>query len=500
MSTVTKESFVKFVYPFLFDVADFQPLVRSVNEASWVKEGKPCLIWKRSSFSKEDLLPHVSTFLNAAGCENPSSAMPGEATAYMWTMQRASLDSIYWVLGAQADWLIELAKDKKIQFDWCSVELSLFMLGTGFLTVEVRPGSNDLNTWMDFIHHFRFTGGNRAPVFERHRNVPADKLHLLPPSQDGVDPNASLKGVIGSIIRKILISASLTQDSGRPWWRDVFVPDQMIPFLCLGIDDPPLGDHEKSLMLYRIRNLFHSGQPLNPCEEDLSPAQGSLLQYARDQWFFFTLDGGGYLAINPPEHKFFREDVPDHVRKQYYLLFLISANQRFTLVSLQKEVASQWLCDSESHRAATFDQIYEHLLEFEARIYFAQVMQRDHHHRCYRKCQDVFQIVQMHQELSGEVARMYERISLERAERMQRKIDLLTFMIGLPALGFAFISAPWESWNVSWLWRLLILVGLIAVGGVLVLLVRTAGGSRHRYRRDVSVSIRQQGQKAQMGI
>jgi hypothetical protein len=178
--------------------------------------------------------------------------------------------------------------------------------------------------------------------------------------------------------------------------------------------------------------------------------------------------------MNPPNDDFFMNTMPDHVRKQYFLLFLISANQRFSLLSLQQEIADNWLAKKNDDRDLTFEHIYEHLLEFEARVYFAQVMQKNHHHRCYLKCQEVFQITKLHEELSEEIQRMYERINLERSEKIQRRIDFLTFMIGLPALILSFIATPWESMKISWALRIIIFILLISFGWLIVLCLRTS--------------------------
>ncbi len=476
IGSVRKESFVRFVYPFLFDSDAFSSLTQSISEASWRNDTECRPIWKSSCFAEDDLLPHVARYLNEGGGDVSCVKDAGHSTAHLWSMQRDALDSVNWGLGAKAEWRIELSKNRTIRFRWVSIELTIFRLGTGFFTIEACPCSHDLASWIDFIYYFRFFGGNRATSLHARRRLgPNIWEDFYPPVIDKIEDTDKVCLHSICVLDYVLRSAVSGKYVTQRWWQDVFIPGQAIPYVCLLVEDAPTEPKHKAELLYLIRTIFHSNQMLHPSDDDIRLDHASVLSYAMDQWFFFSLDGGGYLAMNPPKEEFFVKTMPDHVRKQYFLLFLISANQRFSLMSLQQQVAEKWLTQNVAHRELTFERIYEHILEFEARVYFAQVMQREHHHRCYRKCQEVFQISQLHEELSGEVKRMYERINLERSERMQRRIDLLTFMIGLPALMFGFMSVPWENLDVSWTWRIAAFVGLMAFGGILVLCVRTSG-------------------------
>jgi cation transport ATPase len=55
-----------------------------------------------------------------------------------------------------------------------------------------------------------------------------------------------------------------------------------------------------------------------------------------------------------------------------------------------------------------------------ARGHFAQVMQREHHHRCYRKWQETFQVEQLYQEVSEEVREMHDYLLMQRTEDLKK--------------------------------------------------------------------------------
>ncbi|MGA2587190.1 MAG: hypothetical protein ABSF88_09220 [Candidatus Aminicenantales bacterium] len=488
MGSATKASFVRFVYPFVFDPTRFENLVELTNRAYWGDENNPHYIWGHLNFPEEDLLPHVARFLNGG---NRKDSDCQEATAHLWMIQDPALKSINWGMGAQAEWEVHLSKDEIIKIEWTSVELVLFRLGTGFLTIEVRPHSDDPDIWLDFIHRFRFIVGKRAPYLTARNKIGKDEWSFFVPCTIScLAEYSDGKIYLDQVIKTLLSSVQNDGNIDKNWWHDVFIPDQLIPFVCLMIEGASEDLGEQAKYLFKARSLYHSNQANNPCDEDLKIDHSSLLAYASRQWFFFTLDGAGFVSFNAPKNEFNNTTLPDHIRKQYFLLFLISTNQRFTLANIQEQVAKRWLNTAKGEKACVFERVYEELLEFDARIYFAQVMQREHHHRCYRKCQEIFQIPQLHNELSDEVQRMYERVSFDRAEQMQRKIDLLTFMIGVPALIFSFLSVPWLELQIPFPVRIFMLFALISLGGLAVYLLRGSWRHQRRFRRDLDISLR----------
>jgi hypothetical protein len=278
--------------------------------------------------------------------------------------------------------------------------------------VHARPTSNAVADWLDFLHHFRFVRGQRSVCVWGERRLGLDPVSKLP--QCGPffpDPAGGLGsypdgfGTFGEFIGSLLGSVCLAEDHA-PWWQEAFVPGQLLPFAALyadGMDDASVCE-----LTYRFRQFFNSDQEIHPAGVDLESDHPLLLPYAAGQWFAFTLDGGGFLACDAPQgNSFFRQTLPEHIRTSYFLLFLLALHQRFALIRLSKEVAEHWFVGSDhtspEERERIFTRIRNRLLSFTVRGHFVQVMQREHHHCCYRKWLEVFQIDELYQEVRDEI-------------------------------------------------------------------------------------------------
>src|SRR5207237_1370583 len=142
-------------------------------------------------------------------------------------------------------------------------------------------------------------------------------------------------------------------------------------------------------LLYRLRNTFPGTRTVAPGEADLQVSEPKILPYARSQSLFFSMDGIGFVGVNPPDTVFFRETLPEHLREQYFFVFLMCALQRFTVLRISELVADA-AADADrtsAEMANVFERARRLLHEFAGSLYFAQVMHSEHHHRAYRACQ-----------------------------------------------------------------------------------------------------------------
>jgi len=121
-------------------------------------------------------------------------------------------------------------------------------------------------------------------------------------------------------------TAAPTADT-TSWWQEVFVPGQLLPFVALFADG--IEPEKINPLLYKTRNFFHASQDIHPTSQDLDVAHERLMDYAENQWFVFSLDGGAFVACNAPPSEFFRRNMPDHLGKQYFLLFLLTLYNTF---------------------------------------------------------------------------------------------------------------------------------------------------------------------------
>jgi hypothetical protein len=373
------------------------------------------------------------------------------------------------------------------------VQLILFHDGVGMLSVAANPITDDPASWQDFLHYFRFVDGQRTTSLRAERRVGIDPITKQPqwrpffPEVAGrVTSYAEGVGHLGEIMDALLATAS--QGADDKWWRDVFVPGQLLPYACLYMDGVVEGEAENTL--YRVRNFFHSEQEIHPAEHDLRTTQPAFLEYAANQWFVFSLEGGAFVAFDAPRTDFFRHAMPDHLEKQYLLLFLLALEQRFALMILSDEVARRWrVVNGPTTGRETqleemieeFTAILDKLMSFTAKSYFTQVMQQEHHHRCYQRWQDIFQLSRLYVDVKDEVRDMHNYLDMyqrqrleelsraqqEQSEKIERRLNRTTFLIGMPALAFFFLAAVGpQGWWVS------IGAGLLALllGVVLVFL------------------------------
>lgn len=496
--SVLPNSFCHFVYPFLFDEDRFADYAGVIDQAQWGE----IRTWAKEEFPREELLSHVARYLNPGHGTAP--------TARLWHITPQALREPEGLFH-RGQWVLQLPADRPaIDFRLDDVQLALFNTGVGFLTVVARPLRPDLECWNDFIHYFRFIDGQRRVRLDiRRRTGPNESIDIFP-QLAGVGFDADVERTFARIVERLLSFIGEADAKGGKGWREVFIAGQTMPYVGLlleGLEDEAIAEE-----IYRLQNFFHARQEIYPGPNDLRLDRASLLPYANRQWFFFSLDGGGFIAANPPSTDFFRETLPDHLRRHYFLLFLIVAHQRYALMRISEDVADQWKLETpnvEAISATSFERIRNQLLSFTARGYFSQVMQREHHHRCYQKWQEIFQVKRLYREVSDEVSEMHgylllklaaeeKRISEERnrlaaeeirlaekewrdrearereaAQRFEKLVAYLGALIAVPSLVFSFfgINMKWATSSEGLSGNQSLLVIGVAAGAAVLTLV-----------------------------
>jgi hypothetical protein len=302
-------------------------------------------------------------------------------------------------------------------------QLALFRDGVGLFSILIKPKTRDLGDWLSVLSAFRYVNRPRSvrlwACSAAGKNERNQKVYqpFFPEPAGGLGEHPDGSGVFDDLLNAFLQTGRLDEDATE-WWRDVFVPEKMIPFAVLFVDDAPV---EQDLELaYKVRNFFLPHQGKTPAPDDLRTDHPSLLTYDSRQWFIFSLDGGAFLACDAPQRDFFRRTLPEHLRNQYFIIFLLALHQRFLLMSLSQQVSDHWLEADDAARTHAFESIRDTLLEFAARGQFTQIMQRENHHRCYRKWQEVFQLKDLYTEVRDEVREMHDYLQTRRAERIKQ--------------------------------------------------------------------------------
>lgn len=483
----SKTSFINFVYPFLFDGSSFSSRVKAARQAAWEINQNPAPLWESQKFDMDELLAHVADFLNTDKTD---------ATAQLWKLQNTPLTSQSGGLGAglasrqKVAWYLE-SRHNSQRFEILEVHLILFRIGVGFVTVKVQPwGTEEVAAWVDLLNAFRFGIGKRdvnLRLEKQERSLqngqPPQMAPFFPRPAGGLEQHPQGKGTLYDLLHALLNPLSLPE--GEPkWWKDVFIPGHWLPYAALFLHDLP---HEQVPdMLFRLRNFYYLEQELSISNEDLKTEHPMLLPFGSQQWFFFSLEGGGFVAFDPLENDFYLKNLPDHLAKQYYLLFLLALQQRFALMMLLERVAHEWPLDrvpevdlelaALEERRRIFERLRNDLQSFTARGFFAQAMQRQNHHRCYLKWQEVFQLERLYSEVSQEVRYLfedlqadYERMRAAKVDRLRSTLEFFGFLFGPPALYLSYLDAIGNATHQ------VALVGsfsALLVGGLLFLIMR----------------------------
>ena len=462
MSVVSLEqSFARFVYPFVFAPEHFAAVVANLNAARMpLRDGKPADVWEAARFPEFDLLPYVARYLNAPDEQN--------STLKIWKLGNDFWNS-FQGFGSKAEWTLHAAQTDdqnnsrklEIPFQFKEIELSVFRTGVGFVTIEAEPKSNVLADWQNFFHFFRFVNRKTVTISAKHKTGETESEPFFPSfaAANASGDKHNLKQILCALLATVGANC-----------EDVFIPNQLLPYVGLFIQD---SESENDFdLIYKTRNFFHSEQGKTPAPNDLDAHHPTLLEYARRQWQIFTLDGGSFVAFDAPDTEFFRATLPAHLRHQYFLLFLLALQQRFALTNFSSRVSEYWLMrENDDQRAEMFERIRGDFFDFTARGYFIQVMQREHHHRCYLRWQQKFQVERFFGEVREKVREMNDYLQLERtsrieelaaeqntlAEKLARQHEnrigltgiLLALSFGIPSLVIGFLGINLNKINVK---------------------------------------------------
>jgi len=313
MKIDSKASFIRFVYPFLFDPATFNERVHAIDGRKWRSRKTEQAVWNSQEKSlKDELLPHVADCLSNANNDEAAECLYDDKltpTVCLWQLNHTLLQSRYGGTGGSVQWEL-VRKEKKIPFQFEGCQLVLFGMGVGFLSIEVKPEGEKDSDWLDFLHYFRFIRGQRKVAVRGRKRTGFDRetkkpvlSPFFPEPAGGVSRHPGKPKLFGDVIDSIL-------DLGvrRGEARNVFVPGEMLPFTALFADE----SEEENIpdFVYRVRNFFNTSQDLHPAAEHLRMDDHSTLAYAERQWFLFSLAGGVFIAFDAPNTRFSVRPLP----------------------------------------------------------------------------------------------------------------------------------------------------------------------------------------------
>lgn len=250
-----KASFVRSVLPFLFNPQEFERRTETALGAWWPGGQGGLKVWKPVKVQETELLPHVAGYLNSEGECCP--------TAHLLALDPNTLNSPNGLVGREI-WRLILPQ-KEVRFCIQAVELALFATGVGFLTVRTQPQGSEPDDWYDFTHYFRFLRRQGVRTGTHRRTGKDQTAAYFPSIAGGPEARSDGTGAFGEIVTALLQSCATSGED--QWWKRVFIPDQMMPFVTLYLDG--VTEEQVPEAVYRVRNFFYSGQELHPTAEDL---------------------------------------------------------------------------------------------------------------------------------------------------------------------------------------------------------------------------------------
>jgi|GEM_PF-3896438 len=437
---VSKDSFILFVFPFHFHAEDYD-LLRNVLQSE-----PQASDWGIQAFPESDLL--VSSLcrqLSRHGSEDPLSSwkMSGDAT-HAWG-------------GYGSKWQLCTGRKSRVPFRFESVRLHLFQTGFGFLVTEVVSESNEFASWLDLLHFFRFADGARGVRLHAERNLEnSTSSEAIEFEYDG-----TFEELISDTLRTLL-----ARDG---WWSPTFNRHRLIPFYSLALENSDDDDAMKHL--YQLRNLFPSHTHLHPSSVDISTDHPGNRPYAHNQWFVFSLEGGGLHARNRPENPFFSSTLVAHLKNEYMMLFLLTLHQRFHLHKLTHDVAVSWLDNDDASSRASLNVLLDADLWYSTNYRFSQVAYSDHYQNFYSKWQSVFRIKDMSEEVKSKLSELNSHLQAAETQRIENKLTAYGALVGLPSLAAAILALNVAGFTPSPGWNLQQTAVVLAISAILGLVI-----------------------------
>lgn len=453
MARISDHSFSYFLFPFLFDESSYAERVAAVSAVARPDGAKTKSVWSEApGLPLEAVLCHVRQYLA------PAAADP---VFRLWKLDD-QWDRAYGV-DRETRWFLERGvrkgadgeprkAERSVRFELGATGkrefaflLALARSGVGVLAVNARPAADSPEEWLDFLHLFRFIGGQRGvrlrcerDVFDAGSRTKKTEAYF-PPGGNGAG-----EGVLRDLLKSLLETARL-QGETETWWREAFVDSQLLPYSGTLVVEGAAEEWDE--LLYRLRNTFPGTRTIAPGEVDLRATEPHVLPYAKFQSLFFSMDAIGFAAMNPPDTVFFRQTLPAHLREEYFFVVLMCLLQRFTLLRLSELVAGAagGRGGTSAEMTEAFERARRLLHEFAGNLYFAQVMHSEHHHRAYRACQQAWLVGEMYQEVRDEIREIHDFHVMRQANALQRKVNWAVVLLAVPSLFLSFLGVNWKG-------------------------------------------------------
>lgn len=455
--------------------------------------------WQLLGGEKQALLSHVRTHFNTVrhhSSQGPGRReVPGElaidpALAFGYIFTDAGLGELPL---PSLGFSFRVPGRTHVQADITGVQVGIFRLGVGFISLEIKPRSGALPDWLDALHYLRFyrSRGKRL----RDSESVAD------------DASLRIEDFLSPVLAAVTLDgerspfAGRCDNTGRPQGlpiKELYTRGELLTYVTLFADGVP--EDSQRHLLYTVVNRYRSASEATPAEgyDD----EFWCLPYQDGQQFLNSIEGSAFVAFDAGQTQFDLDTLPYHLRTTYFTLFLLALLQRFALDQLSEAVAhstGQVLTGSErGHARGELMRITDldgRLLDFTSRCYFVQVSQTVHHHGYYTHLREVNEIEGRYREVTEEIhalrAHAASRVGVEQ-ERTSLRVAAALMVITCVLLPLQVIESLFSAKLADLPGVRVLSPGWSAVTAGIVLLLAIAvallilNGGRRRRRRDGS--------------
>ena len=248
---------------------------------------------------------------------------------------------------------------------------------------------------------------------------PEPKLHI---EDELITPGISSSDLINLFIDKLMSSSEISEP--------VLIERKYVFGLTyLNLPNSTL-ESSFSETIYHLHRF--SRFSYRPAARDLDMTHNrGILQTHENIVFAFSKEGGAVITFGTETR--FLQEFCHHVRKRYFLHYILSLNQRQVLRNLAKEVS--WIPTAlttgkmNPEKARNIGQIRFRILDFVLRTRFYQVSDSTNHNRVYERWCEILEIEPLLKELKNEVEQIDDYIRNQKLDQEQKILNRLQYFI-----------------------------------------------------------------------
>ena len=330
---------------------------------------------------------------------------------------------------------------RSIELGFQAPHLWLFDIGAGFVVFDINGLGPNPRDWLSALHNLRQLKLRKS----------AGELTFY---MDSDEPQTGFQSLLQNLLGSLL-------PSQPTWWGQVDIKQQLRSFATLYVARdrtyPAPHDFERRI-LYQVGELAPPERSFSlPDDTAEDRLRGEHYCYAKGAHFVASREGCSFVAIDADlDHPFWSSTMPDHLRRVYFVTYLLTQYQRQAIELLRRKVAKAGRDQNIS--ADEWHEIRQLSAAVKSHGYFVEVAQSNNHARFEQMVRGLAQVDRLF-ELTTKAVDEVTSLKLEEHERVkaaaqqQRERDLARkqhyWTIGAAAVAFASLLLTFLNVNIA---------------------------------------------------